>query len=399
MKTEPFIRRVKIKNFKSIAKCDVSPGRLTILVGRNGSGKSNFLDALRFIVDGLQTSLDHAIKARGGIDDVRRRSTGHPRNFGVEVELNLPAASVTYGFEITSRPKGGYVVKNEKIDIRDSHAEKVAGFKLSNGDITEAWPTAADKMPQSAPDRLYLVNVSGLPDFREAYNALLSMGFYNLNPEQMKEVQSPDAGELLQRDGSNIASVVARLAEDAVPTKDRVKEYLEQIIPDISDFNRKALGHRETVEFHQKVKGSPHPWKFYAANMSDGTLRTIGILVAAMQLVDRENRIRLVGIEEPETALHPAASGALMDSLREAAASTQVMITTHSPELLDRFDPENDTLLCVASNQGTTDIGPADAASIDSIKDHLYSPGELLRMDQLKPDPPQLETQTEIEFE
>jgi predicted ATPase len=66
MQKEPFLRRVKIRNYKSIGKSDVELGRLNVLVGRNGSGKSNFLDALRFVVDGLQTSLDHAIKARGG---------------------------------------------------------------------------------------------------------------------------------------------------------------------------------------------------------------------------------------------------------------------------------------------------------------------------------------------
>jgi predicted ATPase len=98
---EPFLGRVKIRNYKSIGTCDVLLRRLTILVGRNGSGKSNFVDALRFIVEGLQTSLENAIRARGGIDEVRRRSTGHPRNFAVELAMNLPDFhTATYGFEI-----------------------------------------------------------------------------------------------------------------------------------------------------------------------------------------------------------------------------------------------------------------------------------------------------------
>src|SRR5690606_13455125 len=118
----------------------------------------------------------------------------------------------------------------------------------------------------------------------------------------------------------------------------------------------------------------------------DGTLRILGILVAAMQLVNRQNPVQLVGIEEPETALHPAAAGALMDSLREAAAETQVILTTHSPDLLDRFDPDEDTLFVVQASQGVTEIGPVDPASLDSLKNHLYSAGELLRMDQLQPD-------------
>ena len=384
MQNEPFLRRVKIRNYKSIGSCDVELGRLNVLVGRNGTGKSNFLDALRFIVDGLQTSLDHAIKARGGIDEVRRRSTGHPHNFGIEVDMNLPDWRVaTYGFEISSQPKGGFLVKSEKLLVHEPNGRACASFELSNGRIEES---SVDNMPKAANDRLYLVTASGLAEFEDAYDALLAMGFYNLSPEQMKEVQSPDAGELLRRDGSNIASVVARLAEDEPTLKERVTDYLAAIVPDVADFDRVPLGHRETLQFRQQVKGARHPWRFYAANMSDGTLRTLGIIVAAMQLVNRRNRVRLVGIEEPETALHPAAAGALMDSLREAATNTQVLLTSHSPDLLDRFDPDADTLLVVQANQGATEIGPADPASIESIRTHLYSAGDLLRMDQLQTD-------------
>ncbi len=136
MENESFLRRVKIRNYKSIGKCDIAPGRLTILVGRNGSGKSNFLDALRFLVDGLQTSLDHAIKARGGIDEVRRRSTGHPHNFGIEVEMNLPKLhTAIYGFEVGSQPKGGFLVKSEKLDVRRPNGRRLAHFRLTNGKI------------------------------------------------------------------------------------------------------------------------------------------------------------------------------------------------------------------------------------------------------------------------
>jgi predicted ATPase len=396
MTSEPFLRRVKLRNFKSIGACDVELGRLTVLVGRNGSGKSNFLDGLRFVVDGLQTSLDHAIKARGGIDEVRRRSTGHPHNFGIELEMNLSDwQTARYGFEVTSRPKGGFLVKGEWLEIRRGNSLQ-AEFRVANG---KAESTTVENMPKAAKDRLYLISASGLPQFEEAYDALLAMGFYNLSPEQMKEVQSPDAGELLRRDGSNIASVVARLAEDEPMLKERVQEYLRAIVPDIVDFERVLLGHRETLQFRQQVKGSPHPWRFYAANMSDGTLRALGILVAAMQLVNRTNRVRLVGIEEPETALHPAAAGALMDSLREAATNTQVLLTSHSPDLLDNFNPESDALLVVQGNQGATEIGPADPASVESIRNHLYSPGELLRMDQLKPDPEALRRQKVLVLE
>ena len=68
------VTRVVLKNFKSIAACDVKLGPLTVLVGPNGSGKSNFVDSLRFVSDSLTTTLDHALRDRGGINEVRRRS-------------------------------------------------------------------------------------------------------------------------------------------------------------------------------------------------------------------------------------------------------------------------------------------------------------------------------------
>ena len=85
--SEPtFLRRVVLKNYKSIAACDIVLGPLTFLVGPNGSGKSNFLDALRLVADSLRTSLDHALRERGGIKEVRRRSGGHPTHFGMRLE-------------------------------------------------------------------------------------------------------------------------------------------------------------------------------------------------------------------------------------------------------------------------------------------------------------------------
>jgi predicted ATPase len=68
----PFISRVRLKNYKSIAECDVRLGPLTILVGPNGSGKSNFLDALAFLSRAVATSPAEAIEERGGLQEILR---------------------------------------------------------------------------------------------------------------------------------------------------------------------------------------------------------------------------------------------------------------------------------------------------------------------------------------
>jgi len=83
------LRQVFLKNFKSIANAKVDLQDLTLLVGPNGSGKSNFIDALRLVSDALNTTPEYAIRQRGGINEVRRRSGGHPTHFAISLRLNL----------------------------------------------------------------------------------------------------------------------------------------------------------------------------------------------------------------------------------------------------------------------------------------------------------------------
>jgi len=117
--------------------------------------------------------------------------------------------------------------------------------------------------------------------------------------------------------------VLDQLSSHSKRTKKRIEEYLSKVVPGVYGVEKKVLGPKETLEFRQRVAGSKDPWRFLAANMSDGTLRALGILVAMFQLsTNGLPRVPLVAIEEPEVALHPAAAGVLLDSLRDASAST-----------------------------------------------------------------------------
>jgi predicted ATPase len=230
------------------------------------------------------------------------------------------------------------------------------------------------------------VNAAGLPWFRPVYQALSHMGFYNLNPDEIRAPQSPDPGQLLDRDGWNIASVLAQMATHDESAKRRVEEYLAKVAPGVTGVDTKVIGPLLTLEFRQAVRGSRHPWRFIATNMSDGTLRALGILVALFQSApEHEGEAPLVGIEEPEVALHPAAAGVLRDSLREASRHRQIIVTSHSPDLLDD-QLDADTLLSVVADDGITRLGPVDEAGPTALRRHLYTAGELLRLNQLEPD-------------
>jgi predicted ATPase len=214
------------------------------------------------------------------------------------------------------------------------------------------------------------------------------MGFYSLNPDRIRDLQSPDAGQLLARDGSNITSVLAQLQQHNPSRKQRVEEYLSKVVPGVHGVDRKVVGPKETLEFRQQVAGSKDPWRFLAANMSDGTVRALGILVALFQSGNGAGaHVPLVGIEEPEIALHPAAAGLLLDGLREASRSTQVIVTSHSPDLLDDQQLDADSLLAVYAEGGSTHIAALDPAGRAALLNRLYTPGELLRLNQIRPDP------------
>ncbi len=253
---------------------------------------------------------------------------------------------------------------------------------------------SVENMPPVADYRLYLGNAAGLPQFREAHAALLSMGFYNLNPKAMREPQPPGKARLLKGDGSNVAGVLGRIQRHR-QVMDRIRDYVSLIVPGVTEVKRVTHGPRETLEFSQRIGNAGQALRFYAASMSDGTLRTLGALVAVSQFVGGKEPMSLVGIEEPETALHPAAAGALMEALREVAEDTQIVVTSHSGDLLNEIDPERDRLLVTELRDGTSVIAGVDAASAEMIKNHLYSPGELLRIDQLEPDRREIERRSE----
>jgi predicted ATPase len=121
--------------------------------------------------------------------------------------------------------------------------------------------------------------------------------------------------------------------------------------------------------------------------MSDGTLRALGILVSVFWSGNGLTpRVPLVGIEEPETALHPGAMGALLAALFEASRRRQILVTSHSPDLIDSGRIDSNHVLAVIADRGVTKIAPLSEANRWVLASQLASAGELLRLNQLSPD-------------
>jgi predicted ATPase len=376
------ITRLRANNFKSLRSVDLRLGALTVLVGENGAGKSNVLDALRFIKDALDHNLDHAVRDRGGIDEVRRRTSGHPTNFTLHLDLSSDDFAGTYRVRVAAVAGKEYRVAEETCEVT-VHGE-VSGpvrYRVVDGVVEDAPPTL-----QAAPDKrdLFLRAISGQPPFDRVFWALRSVSILNPNPGVIREYQKPDASQWLARDARNLASVVKGMAEHDREAMERVVTYLGALVPGVTAMRHHAYGPRETLLF-QQVMDNDAAWSFYATSMSDGTLRAAAILVGIFQ-----RGALAIGIEEPEVALHPGAARVLADAIAEASDTTQVVFTTHSPELLDHEGVSPDYLYVVGIHRGVTILEPVPVHLRDVVRDGLFTVGELLRMGQLVPGPAEI---------
>lgn len=375
------LEQVALRNYRSIASCEVKLAPLTFMVGPNGGGKSNFLDALRFVSEALQ-SLGSAVQKRGGLNEIAFRGSPQKR---ILVRFSALAGSGHFLYSLTLVPgaSGRFSVHRETlIGELDKNEPSRYEFEARNGRLIRS--SVSHGFPPSTPDRLFLASAAAVFPFGVPYLALTGMRFYNLDTSEMRDVQSAGDPLSLNPNGGNLASVLEHLRSVDNDRFSRLMHFLNAVLPAIEDIQFPTLGPKQTIEFVEKT-GRSGQRRLLASSMSEGTIRALGVLTALFQRGPEDFRESLVGIEEPETALHPAAAGVLFDALRETSERRQVIVTSHSPDLLDRDDVPLESILAVAMDDGNTVIAPVDKAGSNVLKRRLCTPGELMRSNQLRP--------------
>lgn len=375
------LTRIVLRNYRNIAACDVAPGPLTFLVGPNGAGKSNFVDALRFVAESLRHTVDGAFRERGGVAAVPRRGGGRAESFGLRLEFDLARIAGHFAFEIQARGRGGYLIRREECTIVEPDGASWH-YRTVDGAIRSS---NIDRPPAAVAGEFYLSRASSVVGFQAVYRALSGMGFYNFDPEAMRSLRRSDPGDLLLRDGRNLASVLSRLSDRDPEIVERIERYLAAVLDGVEGVGVRRFGSEDRLEFLQRTGATSRPTRFESVSMSDGTLCALGVLTAIFQGAGNPDGPRLIAFEEPEAALHPRAAAVLVDSLQDAAERTQVLVTTHSGDLFDRDDFPEAEVLPVAARNGVSLIGPIDEVGRAATRDGLYNIGELLRMDLLQP--------------
>ncbi len=382
------IKRLTVRNYRCLADVTLHLGPLTVLVGPNASGKSTLLNVLEFLRDALRDSLPTALDKRGGIQLVRRRSGGHPANVAVEVafegvlqsELGLQGRG-RYGFTIKAEPDYAYSVREEHCEAEITggprgHEPETVWLRR---DVEKAETSLGISLPRLDTRRLLLPVLAAYWQYSLVHDFLASVGVYSIQPDELREPQEPTEGQVLSPDGSNAASVLREMMGSRPGDYERLQEALSRVAPGVSSPRARQLGRQLQLTFGVDI-GAPSRWRFESFLMSDGTLRLLGILLA----LEQRGRLQLVGIEEPEATIHPGALAVLVDALRAASSHTQVVVTTHSPDVLDLVPIES--IQCVRLVRGQTVVSPPSPAALAAARESLMSPGELMRSNVLEPD-------------
>lgn len=373
------ITKVIIKRFRSFPAATLAFENPLFVVGRNGSGKSNLADVFSFVSEAMVSPLQAVFDRRGGIASVRNRSSvkSAPPILGLAFEFGPfnGTEGGRFAFEVKALPNYGYKVVREQCLVR----KKDGGlWWFDRGD---EWKSNADGLtPALEPTSLALPLVGGDERFAPIFRILGGMRVYAIEPAKLRDMQDPDSGQTLRPDGSNAASVLQELlrGDDAKELKAEINRILETIVPQTTSVSPKKHGNKLSMTFSQEW-GEGKKLSFDAFSMSDGTLRSLGLIMAVFQKPSPS----VLVIEEPEATIHPGALGAILDLIRRASKTMQVIVTTHSPELLDARWVTDANLRIVSWQEGASHLLLPSHATREAMRQHLMGAGELLRSNAL----------------
>jgi predicted ATPase len=319
----PELDYITIRGFKSIAsieKLELRP--INVVIGANGSGKSNFVEVFEFL---------HEIQ-EGRLDDYVRKATGAEQllHFGSKVTGEIRIHSffhrTSFEYDFTLRPT-----------VDD-------GLSPSGTTLIHVKPTMITLSAHFGEPTEEMINPK--PHARNTQNKIRTSAakwrVYHLHDTSstslMRKTAKLDDNAFLRPDGSNLPAFLYLLQQKYPTQYDLIRRTVQIIAPFFDDFQlRPDLLNEEAIKLAWRHRNSDK--YFNASNLSDGTLRFIALTTLFLQPDDFMPSVIIV--DEPELGLHPTAITMLASMVKQASVKSQVILATQSTLLLDHFQPED----------------------------------------------------------
>lgn len=387
------LSHLQLKNFKSLRNVDLALGKLNILIGPNGAGKSNLIKFFQLLREAANERLAVTIARMGGVGEVFTYQANEDGSLTWELVfagLEYPddilgnVLNASY-FTLIARAGTSYTILEERIrdevNLRlDPLLERRSG--QSRGIVKHGQSWMAGTLQEKEKGNELSITVSNETGHPALRNMRLGITDWSIHRgygydilERIRDAQLLNAVVPLriEPDGGNLVSVIYQMTNDPRYRlmQEQFNSALKAAFPEI---DRLAVlpSSAGKGELHYVSSDAPdHPVP--AISMSDGQLRFIG-LAALLLLPDPPP---LIAIDEPEIGLHPRLLPLLAELLKSASERTQVIVTTHSPQLLnaEAIDPLQDVIL-VDRQDGATTFERPDREKLERWLKH-YSAGDL----------------------
>lgn len=391
------LNKLTIRNYKSLRNITISPTSLAVLLGPNASGKSNFSDAIHFLSEIHGQGLETAIARKGGYENIAfRKQRRSKSSIDFEVVIDATARDIAkatyaprkygdnnYKFRICHKfsvvASGGGIraafrVSSEELTVavsanqsNDRYSEIVKihrglqrdlEIKVSNkeelalGIKNEKYRVT---LPDTLTDQSLFINglyISGIKSAEIAMfpryitRVIADFKAYQFTTSPSRNPGVPTPNPILSYDGENLPAIVDWLQRKHPEKWEIVMSAMRDVLPGLTEINVQYLHTKRLGVFFQE-EGFGRPWG--VDEVSDGTVQSLVLLVAAV-----DPRSSFLVIEEPENSVHPWILRVIVNRLREVSKSKNVIITSHSPTLVNLLSP--DEIWLISRKKGESQI-------------------------------------------
>lgn len=386
------LERLTIKNFKSLADVTITPADLTVIIGPNGSGKTNLANAFAFLKEVYAKGLETAIQRSGGFENISSMKQSRSKaaiKFETSIIVTwgefIQDAELYVNAKIYDSEEGKKSLIDPDAAVTLTHEFSIKGLsKTSNSDyhvISESFmiqlndrvvfyaKIGNDPIPIWFDDNFIEIEPDVITSYaREIRNNrnqellienyplryllgafrtnMAECAIYQLLPNSSKIPGVPTPNPVLSLYGENLPSLVDYLIKKEYEIWHDILSVMKRVVPTMTDIKTNYL-YNKTMGLLFYEEGIGRPWN--AEEVSDGTILTLAMLCSV-----NDPRSTLIFIEEPENSVHPWILRQLIQNFKIASTYKDVIITTHSPTLIDMVSPSD--IWCISKTDRQTHL-------------------------------------------
>lgn len=374
------LKRVSISGFKSIERTEVKLGRINVLIGANGAGKSNLLSFFEFVHDFFRESggLQRFVQREGGANTLLFYGAKTTRCIEADICFEVDQKDITYRFRLTPTATDSL--------ISDSQSLQFEGETV-RFPIDDTYPRGGGEYGDflGHPESQLAANI---PFWNEDEHSPLMAKASKIVVQAIRRWRKYDFcdpsvmwpqhymhdNETLFPNGKNLVAVLYKLQKTQAAVYRQIVDTIRQIVPWFDDFVLEPLKLKDTdVLLNWRDRYAKYPDQMFSPHLlPGGGLRAIALITLLLQ--PKEDLPPLIVIDEPELGLHPAAITVIASLLKAASRHAQIIIATQSITLLDEFDAAD--VIVVDREEGRSTFTRLDP---ERLKDWLeeYTLGEL----------------------